>query len=181
MSPKNKTLIWIVAFAAFIAVAYFAYGALAESRQPTAATSAEDLVPAPDFIVYDAEGTAFRLSDFKGKPVVVNFWASWCPPCRSEMPHFDQVYSEVKDDVMFMMVDLVDGQRETQADGQRYIDSEGFTFPVFFDTDRSAAAAYGISSIPTTIFVDANGLIVFGYRGAINEATLRARIEDILP
>ena len=114
MSPKNKTLIWIVAFAAFIAVAYFAYGALAESRQPTAATSAEDLVPAPDFIVYDAEGTAFRLSDFKGKPVVVNFWASWCPPCRSEMPHFDQVYSEVKDDVMFMMVDLVDGQRETQ-------------------------------------------------------------------
>ena len=152
MNQAKKTIIWLLAFAVFLAAAYFAYDALAESRQPMPTTALEDeRTKAPDFVVYAADGTAVRLSDFRGKPVVINFWASWCPPCRSEMPHFDAVYNEVKTDVMFMMVALVDGQRETQADSQRYIDSEGFTFPVFFDNDRSAALAYGITSIPTTV------------------------------
>jgi thiol-disulfide isomerase/thioredoxin len=97
------------------------------------------------------------------------------------MPHFDRVYQEVKDDVMFMMVDLVDSRQEKQIDGQRYIDGEGFIFPVFFDTDRDAARVYGITSIPSTLFIDKDGYIVYGYRGGISESTLRDGIEAILP
>ncbi|MGI6334716.1 MAG: TlpA family protein disulfide reductase [Saccharofermentanales bacterium] len=184
MTPKTKTLIWIVAFIALITVAYFAYGGLSKANkpEPTNPTATQkDLISAPDFVVYAADGTEHRLSDYRGRPVVLNFWASWCPPCRQEMPHFDRVYREVKDDVMFMMVDLVDGQREKQTDGQEYIDLEGFTFPVFFDTDRDAARVYGITSIPSTLFIDKDGFIAYGYRGGIDESTLRAGIKAILP
>ncbi len=139
MAQKTKTLIWIVALIALIAVAYFAYDGLTKANKPEPmipAVTQKELISAPDFVVYAADGTEHRLSDYRGRPVVLNFWASWCPPCRNEMPHFDRVYQEVKDDVMFMMVDLVDSRQEKQIDGQRYIDGEGFIFPVFFDTDR---------------------------------------------
>ncbi|NLM14616.1 MAG: TlpA family protein disulfide reductase [Clostridiaceae bacterium] len=184
MAQKTKTLIWIVALIALIAVAYFAYDGLTKANKPEPmipAVTQKELISAPDFVVYAADGTEHRLSDYRGRPVVLNFWASWCPPCRNEMPHFDRVYQEVKDDVMFMMVDLVDSRQEKQIDGQRYIDGEGFIFPVFFDTDRDAARVYGITSIPSTLFIDKDGYIVYGYRGGISESTLRVGIEAILP
>jgi thiol-disulfide isomerase/thioredoxin len=139
-----------------------------------------DNYSAPDFTVYDRKGNKVKLSDFVGKPVVLNFWASWCPPCRSEMPDFDKVYGEVKSDVVFMMVDLSDGKRETQASGQRYVNSKGFTMPVYFDNDQQAANAYGISSIPTTFLIKPDGSIVDKYSGAINMETLRNAISILL-
>jgi thiol-disulfide isomerase/thioredoxin len=139
-----------------------------------------DNYSAPDFKVYDRKGNAVRLSDFAGKPVVLNFWASWCPPCRSEMPDFDKVYAEVKSNVVFMMVDLTDGKRETQSSGQRFVNSKGFTLPVYFDNDRQAANAYGISSIPTTFLIKPDGSIVDKYNGAIDKETLSNAINILL-
>ena len=187
MNAKSKTLIGLAIFAIVLVAAYFGYNALAKANKPvgtsTQASSqserTKETFPAPNCTVFDAQGNEVKFSDFAGKPVVLNFWASWCPPCKSEMPHFNKIYAEVKDDVVFMMVDLVDGQRETQASGQAYIDEMGYEFPIYFDNEQDAGNAYGITSIPTTLFIDASGNIQAGYQGAIDEETLVAGINKI--
>ena len=147
----------------------------AQAEAAEAAQTAETERPrtkAPDFTVQDADGKAVKLSDFLGKPIVLNFWASWCPPCKGEMPEFNEVYQQVGGDVQFMMVDLVDGSRETKEKGAKYVADMGFEFPVFFDMDQSVAMTYGVASIPTTYFIDAEGYLVAGAQSAIDAATL---------
>ena len=138
-----------------------------------------ELEPAPDFTVYDKDGNAVKLSDMKGKPVVLNFWASWCPPCKSEMPDFDEICKQYEGKVAFMMVNLTDGQSETQESAQAFIDSMGYTFPVYFDKDSDAAYKYGIQSIPTTFFIDAEGNLVAYGSGAMSAAVLKQGISMI--
>ena len=149
------------------------------SNETTETGAAEEYDPAPDFTIYNKEGKAVKLSDMKGTPVVLNFWASWCPPCKAEMPEFDEIAKEYEGKVEFMMVNLTDGQRETVEIAQAFIDSMGYTFPVYFDKDSDAAYKYGIQSIPTTIFIDANGNLVAGATGAIDGETLRYGISMI--
>lgn len=190
MNSKTKAILGIVVLALFIVMAVFAYNVLSERVKPkTAIDIAENQtdipetenepVAAPDFTAYDNEGNEVKLSDYIGKPIVLNFWASWCPPCKSEMPHFNKVYDEVKDDVLFLMVDMVDGQQETEAKGKKYIADNGFTFPVLFDNDQDAAYTYGIRSIPTSIFIDKEGNVAAGVEGAIDEETLLKGIDLI--
>lgn len=150
-----------------------------EANETTETGAAEEYDPAPDFTIYNKEGKAVKLSDMKGTPVVLNFWASWCPPCKAEMPEFDEIAKEYAGKVEFMMVNLTDGQRETVEIAQAFIDSMGYTFPVYFDKDSDAAYKYGIQSIPTTIFIDANGNLVAGATGAIDGETLRYGISMI--
>lgn len=95
------------------------------------------------------------------------------------MPEFNKVYEEVDQDITFMMVDLVDGQRETKEKGAQYVKDQGFTFPVYFDTKQDAAGKYGIASIPTTIFIDKDGYIVTGAQSAIDQKTLQKGIDLI--
>ena len=133
----------------------------------------------PDFTVMDASGKEVKLSDFRGKPTVVNFWASWCGPCKSEMPDFDAVYQEMGDDIHFLMVNMTDGGQETLAGAQKFIADSGYTFPVYYDTQYSAAIAYGVSSLPTTYFFDAEGYGVAYAFGAINKDALLRGIEMI--
>jgi len=110
---------------------------------------------------------------------VLNFWASWCPPCRAEMPDFNKVFGELGEEVHFMMICLVDGDRETVETGAKHIKASGYGFPVYYDTKMEAAMAYGIRSIPSTYFVDAKGYLITGAQGAINEETLRLGIEIV--
>ncbi len=180
MNQKTKIIYGAALFVAIILIAFFAYNALSESYQPDSASAeTNEQIAAPDFTVYDSDGNEVRLSDFAGQPVIINFWASWCPPCRSEMPHFNLLYNEEKDNVVFLMIDLTDGQRETQTDGEAYIEDQGYDFEPLFDLDMDAASQYGIQSIPTTIFVDRDGYIKTGYQGALSEETLRQGIELI--
>jgi len=180
MNKRIKTILGIFLFAAFLGIAYFAYYSLSDNYKPNNEIQIDDdisdqedvITLAPDFTVFDAQGNEVRLSDFFGTPIVLNFWASWCPPCKSEMPHFNELYAEVKDDVVFVMVDVVDGQRETQEKGQKYIEDEGYNLPIYFDNEQQAANIYGITYIPTTILISAEGNIVTIYKGAIDKETL---------
>jgi thiol-disulfide isomerase/thioredoxin len=207
MNKKLKTFLLFAGFALFIAIAVFAYNMLGqkvtpqneievtqekgevsptqngEVSQPQAGEASqaqeEEKTKAPDFTVLNADGASAKLSDFIGKPVVLNFWASWCPPCKGEMPEFNEVYQDVGQDVAFMMVDLVDGQRETKEKGAQYVKDQGYSFPVYFDTNQDAANTYGIMSIPTTIFIDKDGYVVTGAQGAIDAEALRKGIDMI--
>lgn len=147
----------------------------------TTATSVPtfEKTPAIDFTVYDNDGMEVSLSDMRGKPVVVNFWATWCPPCKSELPHFNALYQEMGSKVEFMMVDLTDGEGETPTNTRRFLAENGYTFPVYYDDDRSAVFNYGISSIPLTLFIDADGNIVNQNLGMMDEATLRAYLAEL--
>ncbi len=136
---------------------------------------------APDFTVEDTDGNPVKLSDLVGKPVVLNFWASWCPPCKSEMPDFDEVFSEYGDKVQFMMVNLTDGSRETVDTARKYVEDHGFSFPVYFDTESEAAIVYGIMAVPATFFIDAEGRPVARASGAIDKETLKKGIGMVLP
>lgn len=187
MNATIKTILGIVLFAALLILASFAYNSLTDNYRPDKSSEysgengekENEKFSAPDFTVFDVEGNEVKLSDFAGKPVVLNFWASWCPPCREEMPHFNKVYNEMKAEVVFLMVDLVDGQRETREKGLKYLEDNGFAFPAYFDLKQDAAATYGINSIPATLFIDPKGNILTGYLGGIDEETLRSGIKLI--
>lgn len=134
---------------------------------------------APDFTVYDEEGNAFRLSDFEGKPVVLNFWASWCGPCKLEMPDFDEAYGKYGEDIHFLMVNMTDGYQENVESAKEFIDDSGYNFPVYYDTDVDAARTYGVYSIPTTYFIDKDGYVIANGRGALDAETLQIGIDYI--
>lgn len=139
------------------------------------------LTLAPDFTVYDKEGNEVHLSDFVGKPIVLNFWASWCSPCKSEMPDFHQAYLDYQDEVQFLMVNMTDGSRETVESASAFIEEQGYEFPVFYDTDYDAALTYGAYALPTTYFIDAEGYGVAWAQSALSAETLQKGLDMILP
>jgi len=137
---------------------------------------------APDFSMVNWNGNVLRLSDIivGGQPVVLNFWASWCPSCRREKPGFETVYRDIGEQVKFVMLGLVDGVRETIETGQRYITDGGFTLPVYFDIFLEGVSAYGIRFIPATVFIDRDGYIVTEVQGELDEQSLRRAIDFLL-
>ena len=143
-------------------------------------SSAEpEKIPAVDVTVYDIDGNEVHLSDYFGKPIVMNFWASWCNPCQSEMPDFNEAYAELGEDVQFLMINATDGARETVEKASKFVNDRGYTFPVFYDTDSEAVMTYGAYALPTTYFIDAEGYVVAQARGAIDKETLQRGIDMI--
>lgn len=134
---------------------------------------------APSFTVYDADGNEVTLESKIGEPVVLNFWASWCPPCRSEMKEFQTVFDELGKDVTFMMINMTDGKKETQKKAVSYMEEQGYTFPVYFDKKLHAANSYQVFSIPMTYFINREGKIASYSKGVIDEKTLRTAIAFI--
>ena len=180
------------------------YGSLSQGREgdnlvavtttaaaTTAAPSGETEVPAeteapayalaPDFTVVDREGNAVKLSSLRGKPVVLNFWASWCGPCKSEMPEFEAAYEKYGEEIHFMMVNTTDGSRETVTTASAYIDGQGYTFPIYFDTSLEASIAYGVSAIPLTVFINAEGELIAYGASALTAEALQRGIDMVLP
>ena len=144
-----------------------------QSSQSSQEEEEPELTPAPDFTVYDKEGNEVHLSDFVGKPIVLNFWASWCSPCKSEMPDFNQAYLDYGEEVQFLMVNMTDGSRETVESASAFIEEQGYEFPVFYDTDYDAALTYGAYALPTTYFIDAEGYGVAWAQSALSAENLQ--------
>lgn len=198
MGKKITVIVLALVFVALLGCAYVLYQQLGESlatnqlvisTQPTNPgsdetqnniASTEPSIPlAPDFVVYDLDGNEVRLSDFFGKPIVLNFWASWCGPCKMEMPDFNEMHLEMGDQIHFLMINMTDGSRETVDIASAYIQSQGYSFQVYYDTASSAALTYGVYSLPTTYFIDAQGHAIAQATGAIDAATLQQGIAMI--
>ena len=147
-------------------------------------TAQKDILPPDftDFTVYDYRNNKVSLSDVygSGKPVIFNFWTTWCPYCINEMPDFEDVYKEYGDRVAFMMIDVNGGGNDTIPKAKDYIERMGYTFPVYFDSDLSAADAYRVSAFPTTGVIDAEGNLYYCQSGAMTKDKLISIIEDIL-
>lgn len=179
---KNK--VWIIIAAVFVAVMAAAaalYPKLAEKYSGDGApegTVSPGAVQAVDFTVYDQEMKEIKLSDKLGKPVVINFWASWCSPCKSELPAFNAMYEEYKDEVEFLMINLTDGQADTVESVREFV--SGYSFPVYYDIEYDASAAYGVRSIPETVFIRADGSVYDIRIGAMSEVALKECIEELL-
>ena len=146
----------------------------APETEPPTEEAQEEKTYAPDFAMVDAEGNEVHLSDFVGKPVILNFWASWCGPCKAEMPDFEEAYKEYGDEINFVIVNLTDGSRETLETAASFLAGAGYTFPVYFDTAGNGAMTYGVNSIPRTYFIDAEGVLV-AYAASMIDASLIAQ------
>lgn len=136
-------------------------------------------IKAPDFTMQDANGKDVTLSSFQGKPVVLNFWTSWCSYCKSEMPYFESAYKQYGDKIQFIMLNPVKSERSSDG-GKNFIKDAAYTFPVFYESAGEAMNLYGLRSFPATVFIDANGNMVEKTIGAISEEKLSDNIKSLL-
>jgi len=181
---KRKNLIIAVILGAALAIVIA--GALALESWVLPHYDASEMLPdsvqaemvgdlAPNFEFLGEQGHLLQLSDFAGTPVVLNFWASWCPPCRMEKPHFQQAFEEYGNDVKFIVLNVDEPIEVARA----YADEEGFTFPLYFDETNEGAAAFGVTAVPETFFIDADGVISARFMGAIDFHTIEHSIKDM--
>lgn len=134
---------------------------------------------APDFTLNDLEGKSVSLSDFKGKTVFVNYWATWCPPCRAEMPHMEQIYNEYKDnEIVFLAVNLTQTEKNIEGVSQ-FVQDFGLTFPVVLDEKGDAMVDYEIVAYPTTYVLDKQGIIQEKFQGAIDYNIMKKTISKL--
>lgn len=133
-------------------------------------------VTAPDFIAENENESDVSFSSYFGKPIVLNLWASWCSPCKEEMPYFEQAYKD-NSDIRFLMVNMTTG--DSKSDAKAFINDNGYTFPVLYDIYGEAAVAYEAQSLPMTFFIDKNGELVTYAVGALSEQQLQEGIDLI--
>ena len=148
-----------------------------EDKTEAGSGSDEQAATAPDFKFLNMDGEEVHLSDYFGKPVVLNFWATWCGPCQMEMPYFDTAYKKYSEDINFLFIDLTDGSRDTVESAKAFVDDKGFSFPIGFDTEYDGAYTYAVSSIPMTFFIDKDGVIQAYQIGTIDEGVLNEQLE----
>ena len=151
-------------------------------ESPQAEESAAETVPAPDFTLLDQYGNGHTLSDYKGKTVFLNFWATWCPPCRAEMPEIQEIYEEYGEnnsDVIILGIASPEvGQEGSAEDIAAFLSENNYTYPVVMDTDGIMSYYYGISAYPTTFMIDKDGN-VYGYvPGQITKDIMQSIIEQ---
>lgn len=193
---KNKNIIiWIIGFIIFFILVYLGYNELSsrynENEKNNNKGISDSLITgeegktedkkakAVDFTVYDEDGKEVKLSDYKGTPVVLNYWASWCGPCQSEMPLFKEVNNKYGDNVKILMINMTDGQRETAESAKKFMVDNEYDMLTLYDKDLDFANKYNVASIPRTVFIDKEGFITMERIGIVNEEFLEAMIEKI--
>ena len=196
----KKVIIYLICFIALIVGAKFGYDYLSENYEreiPNKDASieksgdtisgdngsgeqVEEIYSAIDFEVLNESGEKVKLSSYFGKPIVVNFWASWCGPCKAEIPEFIEAYQKYGEEVEFLMVNLTDGQTDTVESVKEFVRENKYEFPLYFDTEYSASNAYQVYSIPQTLFIDKNGNIQNLYIGMIDGSVLEGEISAMI-
>ena len=180
MEPKIFFRKSAVAIAALVTVGFLGlliWGML--NRQPVTGLSGITMVnrPAPDFTLKTFKGAKISLEDLRSKPVVINFWASWCPPCRIEAPLIERTWRAYKNrGLIFLGVNIQD----RKEDALNYIQEFDITYPNGPDPTGEITIDYGVSGLPVTFFVSRNGEIVRRWVGAIEKSVLISSIEEIM-
>lgn len=137
---------------------------------------ATDKIAALDFKLKDLDGKEVSLNDFKGKKVFLNFWASWCPPCKAEMPDIEKVYQETKDSDLVILAVNVGESRDT---AKSFLDDNNYNFAALLDSDQSVARQYNITGIPTSYFIDTEGNIVKTKIGPMTLEEMKSYISEL--
>ncbi|HBH0593865.1 TPA: redoxin family protein, partial [Clostridioides difficile] len=142
----------------------------------------EDRIKSIDFTLTDQYGKTHKLSDYEGKVVFLNFWATWCPPCKEEMPYIEQLYKDYNknnDDVVILGVASPNlGREGSREHVVNFLKEQGYTFPVVLDEDGALAYQYGINAFPTTFIIDKEGYVTQYIPGAMDKATMASFIEN---
>lgn len=134
---------------------------------------------APNFMLTDLEGNEVELSDFKGKKVLLNFWATWCPPCRIEMPHMRKFYEDYrKKDVVILGVNLTPTEKRRE-DVSAFVQEEQLSFPIVLDETGEVMLTYQVFAYPTTFLLDSNGIIRERFQGAISYDIMKEAMKNI--
>ena len=135
-----------------------------------------------DATVYTADGQPKKMTEIAaGKPLVINFWATWCPYCVQEMPDFQGIFHDYGDKISFAFVDSTDGRRETKEAAQAWLANNGLDdLPAYYDTELDATATFGASSLPATVIVSADGDILMAKPGRINDASMRSALDTLV-
>jgi thiol-disulfide isomerase/thioredoxin len=178
MSNSPLKLIGLLVLTAVLGLFWISYSRAGEGL---AAVSDQHAAPlpgfaAPDFVLPAVVGPDITLTELRGKPVVLNFWATWCPPCRAEMPYFEAVSQNYAGRVAIIGVD----QGETLEQVARFASSVGVTYPLLLDEDSSVSRVYQVNALPTTFFIDRRGVVREVHTGIISQAVLEERIERLL-
>jgi len=134
---------------------------------------------APDFQLSNLEGQPISLSDFRGNPILLNFWATWCGPCRQEMPLIQGIFEEqTNENLVILAVNI----GENSAAVKNFMQSGNYSFPVLLDTDQDVALEYNVRAIPTTFFIDKDGIIQVIKMGAFsNMIEIKKDLSKIIP
>jgi peroxiredoxin len=178
MQPTERRILYVL-----ILVAGLAWIGISADPSQSAAGASPGLRagdPAPDFALNTPDGRTYRLSELPGQAILVNLWATWCPPCRQEMPAIQEVYREYRGRGLIVL-GINTTARDDPFNIRPFIERYGLTFPILLDESGAVSAAYGLRSLPTTYFINRDGTIneiVVG--GPMAEALLRARVEEIL-
>jgi peroxiredoxin len=133
--------------------------------------------PAPDLALAQLDSTTVTLRDLRGKVVLINIWATWCPPCRAEMPAIQQAYAEYRDRGFIV---LAVNQREDATAITPFLEQYGLTFPILLDRAGQASATYQASALPSSFFVDRRGVIRTVYHGPMPSSVINGTIEQLL-
>lgn len=142
------------------------------------ATEEKPLVP--DFALLTKDNETIRLSDYQGKIVVLNFWASWCPPCRAEMGEFQKLHDHLVEsgEAVLLLINQIDGRRETVKTGMAYLEENKYTMVNLFDHGLVGGQIFGIPGLPTTVVIDAQGYLSSYVVGSTTRATVLKMIEE---
>ena len=132
---------------------------------------------APDFTLPTLDGDEITLSDLRGRPVLINFWATWCPPCRFEMPAMQRVYEQYKDQGFVI---LAVNYRESADQVKPFVEELGLTFPVLLDETGNVATQYRVIGLPSSYFVDKEGRVQTVQVGAMTEAFMEEQVQRLL-
>jgi peroxiredoxin len=133
--------------------------------------------PAPDFALPALDGNIIRLSDFKGKPVLINFWATWCGPCRAEFPDFQKAAVDNAGTLVIIGINNTSTDQKDQVPA--FVEEFGVTYPIVLDESGDTAKAYGILGLPTSIFIDRSGNVNEIFTGPINKAYIEAKLSEL--
>jgi peroxiredoxin len=135
---------------------------------------------APDFTLETLDGSLLTLSELRGRPVMLNLWASWCLPCRVEMPAIERVYQRHREDGL-VVVGLNVTSQDSETAARAFVQEFGLTFPIVLDRDGAASARYELMGLPSTYFIDRDGIIrqvIIG--GPMSEAVMLSHVQDLL-